>query len=142
MVRASQQCDPDLIVNGNLIAVLNDHILLHLFCDGTAEAGASAWVGECTQAMSTPLATCYLITSIASASNRKIYIDSEYSMELRAVRESGHSPGPRQTEGACIIVLCTTPRTSTAENTLNAVYVCIYVHMLSLIHISEPTRPY
>ena len=66
MVRASQQCDPDLVVNGNLIALFNDHMLLLLFCDVTAEAGASAWVGECTQAMSTPLATWYLITSIES----------------------------------------------------------------------------
>ena len=55
MVRASRQCDPDLVVNGNLIAVLNDHILLQLFCDVAAEAGANAWVGEYTQAMPTPL---------------------------------------------------------------------------------------
>ena len=68
MVRASQQCDLDLVVNGNLIALLNDHILLQLFCDVTAKAGESAWVGEYTLAwVSTPLATRYLITSIASA---------------------------------------------------------------------------
>ena len=66
MVPTSQQCDPDLVVNGNLIALLNGHILLQLFCDVTAEAAASAWVGEYTQAMTTPLATWYLITSIAS----------------------------------------------------------------------------
>ena len=67
MVRAPQQCDHDLVINGNLFALFNDHLLLQLFCDVTAEAGASAWVGEYTQAMSTPPATWYLITSIASA---------------------------------------------------------------------------
>lgn len=67
MVRASQQCDLDLVVNGNILALLNDHILLQLFGDVTAEAGASAWVGEYTQAMPTPLATWHLITSIASS---------------------------------------------------------------------------
>lgn len=67
MVHTSQQCDLDLVVNGNKLALLNDHILLQLFGDVTAKAGASAWVGEYTQAMPTPLATWHLITSIASA---------------------------------------------------------------------------
>ena len=41
-VRTSQQCDHDLVINGNLIVLFSDHILLQLFCDVTAEAVASA----------------------------------------------------------------------------------------------------
>ena len=73
MVRASQQSVLDHVVNGRLIALLNDHTLLQLCCDLTAEAGASAWVGEDTQAMSTSLATRRFITSIASALKVHIY---------------------------------------------------------------------
>ena len=102
-VHASQQCGLDLVVNSNLIALLNQHILLQLCCDITAEAGASAWVGEDTQALSTPLSTRRLITAIAFTQNLQVNIFGKYITEVRAMREHVHSPGPRKMEGACIL---------------------------------------
>ena len=103
MVRASQQCDLGLVVNSNLIALLNQHIFLQLRCDITAEPGANPCVGEDTQALSMPLSTRRLIAAIASTYNLQIHI-GKYSTEVRAMREHGHSPGPRQTEGTCTVV--------------------------------------
>ena len=95
MVRTSQKCDLDLVINGSLVALVNQHIFPQLYCDATAEAGASAWLVKTRRPRPRRLRLGTLhIHCIRVKPSILPCLLAKYGTQVRAMRQPRHSPGP------------------------------------------------